>query len=310
MQNIEQKLVLRGPIGENASDGEPALVVGMKSYLVVRAVDDAGDPAPPSNISDVASWKFILAEDWNPDTNPCYIADASWNPATATWTVLLDGTRTAEMLAALGTSGAINIGCEIAGLPENGTWDKPVYVAQWTMPMRNRRDSDGAPTPLDPSPVTPHAASHRTDGVDPIAPSDIGAADASDLRYDLATPEKTANGTTVAVTLQDRAVNSVDLDSTVTAATFTLPAAVTGKARDFFVYLTIAGSTAPTIYFTDPLLANANDSAPTFEFGDLSDVDAGKNLILFTEVAAPTETAGSATATHWLVSVRHEEASA
>lgn len=176
MQNIEQKLVLRGPVGENASDGEPALVVGMKARLIVRAVDEAGDPAPPANLSDVASWKFILAEDWDPATKPCFIADASWNPVTATWTVMLDGTRTAEMLAALGTEGVIDIGCEIAGLPANGTWDKPVYVAQWTMPMRNRRDSDGSPSPVDPSPVPSHAAHHAVGGVDPVTPASIGAA--------------------------------------------------------------------------------------------------------------------------------------
>lgn len=180
MQNIEQKLVLRGAIGENASEGEPTLVIGMKARLLVRSVNESGTASAPANISDVASWKFILAEDWNPATNPCYIADAEWNPATATWTILLDGTRTAEMLSALGTEGVIDIGCEIAGLPENGTWDKPLFVAQWTMPMRNRRDSDGAPTPLDPSPVTPHAAQHAVGGVDPVTPASIGAASVAD----------------------------------------------------------------------------------------------------------------------------------
>ena len=351
MQTIDQPITATGAAAELTADADPYFVVGMLATLTVRLVNASGTPAPPAGLGNVAAWRFVLAEDWDAATVPCYRTESvAYDPGTATWTVPLTATRTEQALKALGKKGEIAIGCELVGLPENGTWDKPAFVLQWNAKLRGRRDSDGSPTPVDPAPVTAHAATHASTGSDPVTPSSIGAAaathshtlsdisDAGDaagkdvgttagtvaagdhthsgyaaasaLRYDLVEPEPTTSGTTVAVTLQDRAVNAVTLGSTVTEATFTFPAAVTGKARDFFVNLTIAGSSAPTIYFADPLLANANDSAPTLEFGDISDVDAGKNLILFSEVAAPTKTAGVATATHWLVSVRHEEASA
>ena len=189
MQNIEQKLILRGAVGENASDPRPALVMGMTSRLLVRAVDEAGEPAAPSGLADVAEWRFVLAADWDPATTPCYVAAAAWNPATATWTVNLDGTRTQEMVEALGTDGQIEIGCEIAGLPAGGTWDKPLYVAQWTMPMHNRRDGDGSPAPVDPSPVPAHAARHAAGGADELTPAAIGAAAASHAHDRIASPD-------------------------------------------------------------------------------------------------------------------------
>ena len=189
MQNIEQKLILRGAVGENASDPRPALVMGMTSRLLVRAVDEAGEPAAPSGLSDVAEWRFVLAADWDPATTPCYVAAAAWNPATATWTVNLDGTRTQEMVEALGTDGQIEIGCEIAGLPSGGTWDKPLYVAQWTMPMHNRRDGDGSPAPVDPSPVPAHAARHAAGGADELTPAAIGAAAEAHSHDRIASPD-------------------------------------------------------------------------------------------------------------------------
>ena len=119
-----------------------------------------------------------------------------------------------------------------------------------------------------------------------------GYATTAALRYDLATPEPTANGTAVAVTLQDRAVNAVTLASTVTEATFTFPAKVNGKARDFFLRLVIEGSTAPTIYFVEGS-ANAVDPTNTNDLFDADDdswaeIEPGVNLIMFTETQQPS----------------------
>lgn len=249
MQNIEQKLVLRGVIGENASEGEPTLVIGMKARLLVRSVNESGTASPPANISDVASWKFILAEDWNPATNPCYIADAEWNPATATWTILLDGTRTAEMLSALGTDGVIDIGCEIAGLPENGTWDKPLFVVQWTMPMRNRRDSDGSPSPVDPSPVPAHAAQHAAGGADELTPAAIGAAAEAHSHDRIASP---VGNTVLAASGGGEAFLSRpagrDITYAVAEATVTLRWPATVRDRDVSAeIISVTGIPNPTV---------------------------------------------------------------
>jgi len=121
-------------------------------------------------------------------------------------------------------------------------------------------------------------------------------ADASDLRY--AFHDATvSSGTTPTVTgLVDRAINAATLGSTVTAATITLPAATSGKARDFFVNLTIEASTAPTLTFVDPATSTTADVQ--FGLDSLADITTGYNLILFTEIA-PTK---------FLASVKHEEA--
>ena len=106
-----------------------------------------------------------------------------------------------------------------------------------------------------------------------------------------------SSGTTPTVTgLAIRAINSATLGSTVTAATVTLPAAVSGRSRDFFIDLTIEASTAPTIEFIDP--ATGTTANVTFGADALADIDTGDNLVLFTEL--PNN--------RWLVSVKHEEA--
>ena len=120
-------------------------------------------------------------------------------------------------------------------------------------------------------------------------------ADAADLRYsfNMAT---VSSGTTPTVTgIADRAINTVTLGSSVTAATVTLPAATAYRARDFFIDLTIEATTAPTLTFIDP--ATNTTANVTFGADSLADIDTGYNLILFTEL--PNN--------RWLVSVRHEE---
>lgn len=125
-----------------------AFVVGMTATLVVRAVDAAGDPAPPAGLDNVSSWRFVMAEDWDEGTSPCWVTDdVAYDAQTATWTIPVANTRTARMLAALGTDGSIEIGCEIVGLADGGAWDRPAYVLQWSAEMLGRRDSGQAPTP-------------------------------------------------------------------------------------------------------------------------------------------------------------------
>lgn len=180
MQTIVQNLRADGPVGTPV---EPvSIVVGMVATLSVRCVDAAGEPAPPTGLDNVASWRFVMAADWDEDTVPCYLTDSvTYDAATATWTVPLDGTRTAQALAALGTEGRIDMGCEIVGLTSSGEWDRPAYVLQWTAAFLNRRDSAGTPTPVDPQPVAPHASTHAADGTDPVTPASIGAATVQDI---------------------------------------------------------------------------------------------------------------------------------
>ncbi len=177
MQIIDHPITAIGAAAELAAGADAYFVVGMLATLTVRLVDSSGAAAPPAGLGNVAAWRFVLAEDWDAATVPCYRTEAvAYDPGTATWTVPLTATRTEQALKALGKKGEIAIGCELVGLPENGTWDKPAFVLQWNAKLRGRRDSDGSPTPVDPAPVTAHAATHASTGSDPVTPSSIGAA--------------------------------------------------------------------------------------------------------------------------------------
>ena len=177
MQTIDQPITATGAAADLAAGADAYFVVGMLATLTVRLVDSSGTPAPPSGLGNVAAWRFVLAEDWDAATVPCYRTESvAYDPGTATWTVPLTATRTEQALKALGKKGEIAIGCELVGLPENGTWDKPAFVLQWNAKLRGRRDSDGSPSPIDPAPVTAHAATHASTGSDPVTPSSIGAA--------------------------------------------------------------------------------------------------------------------------------------
>ena len=85
---------------------------------------------------------------------------------------------------------------------------------------------------------------------------------------------------TAAVTLVDRAMNAVELGSGVTACTFTFPAKTQGVARDFFLRLTIAGSTGPTLTWKE-----ADASSVAFDVDDDSwaEIEQGVNVIMFSD---------------------------
>lgn len=129
---------------------------------------------------------------------------------------------------------------------------------------------------------TAHKSTHASGGTDPLSPSDIGAAPASDLPYSFHAATVGSGATPTVTDVANRAINYATLGSTVTAATVTLPAAVPGHSRDFFINLTIEASTAPTLVFNDP----ATSTTATIAFGadSLAGISAGENLIRFQEI--------------------------
>lgn len=148
MQTLVQPLVISGWRGTHRTADTNRLVAGLTMDYVVASVDAAGDPAPPTGIEDVDTWRFVMAADWDAETPPCYATEeVDYDAAAAAWTIALEGTRTQEMVDALDANGSIRIGCEIAGLPADGDWAHPVYVLQWTATILNRRDNGRPPTP-------------------------------------------------------------------------------------------------------------------------------------------------------------------
>lgn len=117
-------------------------------------------------------------------------------------------------------------------------------------------------------------------------------ANASAIRYDLATATPTVSGTTATVACADRAITTAAIGASITSVAFLFPAAAQGKARDFFVRLDCAGANVANFSFPPGV---------TIDFG-LDDIGgltqkAGIHLVLFTEIAA----------SHWLASVKKAE---
>lgn len=116
-----------------------------------------------------------------------------------------------------------------------------------------------------------------------------------ELRYRIATRTPTVSGTTASATLDDRAINTVQVAAGVTTLNLTFPAATSGYARDFFVRVVTAGTDLATVAMA------ADGAAADIEIGldDLTDWNkAGTHLVLFTEIASGK----------WLASKRFKEA--
>ena len=107
-----------------------------------------------------------------------------------------------------------------------------------------------------------------------------------EIRYSFASPTPTVSGTAATVTCEDRAINDFTVATGITSLTITPPAAVTGRARDFFCRVTLTDSSLPTVTL----------SGGTIDIGstEVAGMTQGVNLLMFTEIASG----------HWLASRR------
>lgn len=128
------------------------------------------------------------------------------------------------------------------------------------------------------------------------------------LHYSLHAPTMPTGNTPTGIVLKDRAYNVVNLGSTVTSASFTLPALVDGKSRDFILNLTVGNSTAPNLTFVDPAFSGSIANMIVFGAESLANVKQGNNLVLFSECGFPTKSGSTVTGTQWLVGVKHVDA--
>lgn len=106
------------------------------------------------------------------------------------------------------------------------------------------------------------------------------------VRYSFASPTPSVSGTAATVACEDRAINDFTVATGITSLTITPPAAVTGRARDFFCRVTI----------TDASLSTVTLSGGTIDIGstEVAGMTQGVNLLMFTEIASG----------HWLASRR------
>lgn len=106
------------------------------------------------------------------------------------------------------------------------------------------------------------------------------------VRYSFAAPTPSVSGTGATVACEDRAINDFTVATGITSLTITPPAAVTGRARDFFCRVTLTDSSLPTVTL----------SGGTIDIGssEVAGMTQGVNLLMFTEIASG----------HWLASRR------
>ena len=109
---------------------------------------------------------------------------------------------------------------------------------------------------------------------------------AANHSYVFNTPVQTTSTTdetddTISVELANRAMNIVQLATTVKYLNITFPQITTGYSRDFFVRLVITGD-VPTISFSE-----YGGGLPDFDIADdvWSNMKQGVNIILFTETS-------------------------
>ena len=108
----------------------------------------------------------------------------------------------------------------------------------------------------------------------------------NEIRYAFAAPTPSVSGTSATVACEDRAINDFTVATGITSLAITPPAAVTGRARDFFCRVTLTGSSLPTVTL----------SGGTIDIGstEVAGMTQGVNLLMFTEISAG----------HWLASRR------
>ncbi|MBQ1428054.1 MAG: hypothetical protein IIZ06_00150, partial [Kiritimatiellae bacterium] len=104
--------------------------------------------------------------------------------------------------------------------------------------------------------------------------------------YAFASPTPSVSGTSATVACEDRSINDFTVATGITSLTITPPAAVTGRARDFFCRVTLTDSSLPTVTL----------SGETIDIGatEVAGMTQGVNLLMFTEIASG----------HWLASRR------
>jgi hypothetical protein len=108
----------------------------------------------------------------------------------------------------------------------------------------------------------------------------------TEARYALTAKTPSVSGTTATVACEDRAINDFTVATGITSLTITPPAAVTGRARDFFCRVTLTDASLPTVTL----------SGGTIDIGssEVAGMTQGVNLLMFTEIASG----------HWLASRR------
>lgn len=158
MQNIityiraaDIKGVIVDKYNQTTGAAVPSVTRGTQALLRLRLLDILGKSLTANDLA-YGSWSFVLANDWNPDTDPQILVNTGITIAE----VSIDGTvysevqislldlNTQELVDKLSTSESVTLGAELAGYPSGQT--TPGFLLQFNMKVCNRRGKDGTGT--------------------------------------------------------------------------------------------------------------------------------------------------------------------
>jgi len=124
-----------------------SIVRGMNAELVLKLFSSTTqDSAMAQADLDYASWDFVMADDWGTATDPqIRVSSGITVDEDGLIHIPLTDTNTEELIAALGTSESVTLGCELCGFSAGET--PPAFVLQWNISVRNRRSVAGTGTP-------------------------------------------------------------------------------------------------------------------------------------------------------------------
>ena len=113
MERMKLNLVFDGqrarPVTNTWKDAPaPRFTMGVKTELELRIMDRTGAPVDPFPLpapgGDAVRFRFAVAEDFDPDTPAVFATEAVQRVEPGVFLVVLDNTRTAPMIHALGVS--------------------------------------------------------------------------------------------------------------------------------------------------------------------------------------------------------------
>lgn len=123
----------------------PALTRGLRAKLILKLLDAEGAPVT-DNLTNMASWDFVIADDWNTATAPQIRVSEGITVSGNEVHIPLTETNTEELISALGSLETKNFGCELAGFEQGET--SPGYLLQFNIAIRNRRGDAGTGSPV------------------------------------------------------------------------------------------------------------------------------------------------------------------
>jgi len=124
-----------------------SIVRGMNAELVLKLFSGTSqDSAMAQADLNYASWYFVMSDDWDTTTEPqIRVSSGITVDEDGLIHIPLTDTNTEELIATLGTSESVTLGCELCGFSAGET--PPAFVLQWDISVRNRRSDAGTGTP-------------------------------------------------------------------------------------------------------------------------------------------------------------------